>query len=205
MPLTPALLWVLYLNVCNNRGAAQTGKWHNSDLNPGSLVQESERKSDICCLSAYSQRDLEWTGNTQEPEKELPKHPLGLFTCNAYLSKYVVKTELFQWLYTGSMISCGFRLLLLKCNLKYIHKVIFFRQRLTHFFFSLIRYLFIYIIRKVKVKLLSSVWFFVTPWHVAYHISLSMGFSRQEYWSRLPFPSPEDLPNPGIEPGFPAL
>ena len=41
--------------------------------------------------------------------------------------------------------------------------------------------------------------------HLAYQASLSMGFSRQEYWSGLPFPSPEDLPDPGIEPGSPAL
>ena len=51
---------------------------------------------------------------------------------------------------------------------------------------------------KVKVKLLSHVQLFVTPWTVAYHAPPSMGFSRQEYWSGLPFPSPEDLPNPGI-------
>ena len=40
---------------------------------------------------------------------------------------------------------------------------------------------------------------FVTPWTVAHQASLSMEFSRQEYWSRLPFPSPWDLPDPGIE------
>ena len=45
----------------------------------------------------------------------------------------------------------------------------------------------------------------MTPWTVAYQAPLSMGFSRQEYWSGLPFPSPGDLPDPGIEPGFPAL
>ena len=44
-----------------------------------------------------------------------------------------------------------------------------------------------------------------TPWILACQAPLSMGFSRQESWSRLPFPSPEDLPNPGIEPGSPAL
>ena len=44
-----------------------------------------------------------------------------------------------------------------------------------------------------------------TPWTVAYKASPSVGFSRQEYWSDLPFPSPGDLPNPGIEPGSPAL
>ena len=53
--------------------------------------------------------------------------------------------------------------------------------------------------------LFSQVRLFVTPWTVAHHVSLSMEFSRQEYWSGLPFPSPEDLPNPGIEPGSPAL
>ena len=45
----------------------------------------------------------------------------------------------------------------------------------------------------------------VTPWTVAHQASLSMGFSRQEYWSGLPFSSPGDLPNPGIEPGSPSL
>jgi len=45
----------------------------------------------------------------------------------------------------------------------------------------------------------------VTPWTVAHQAPLSMGFSRQEYWSGLPFPSPGGLPDSGIEPGFPAL
>ena len=58
---------------------------------------------------------------------------------------------------------------------------------------------------KVKVKSLSCVQLFVTPWTVAYQAPPSMGFSRQEYWSGLPFPSPEDIPDPGIEPGFPTL
>ena len=58
---------------------------------------------------------------------------------------------------------------------------------------------------KVKVKLLSHVQLFATPWTVAYQAPLSMGFSRQEYWSGLPFPSPGDLPNPGIKPRSPAL
>ena len=61
------------------------------------------------------------------------------------------------------------------------------------------------ILVKVKVKSLSRVRLFATPWTVAYQAPPSMEFSRQEYWSGLPFPSPEDLPNPGIEPGSPAL
>ena len=58
---------------------------------------------------------------------------------------------------------------------------------------------------KVKVKSLSRVQLFATPWTVAYQAHLSIGFSRQEYWSGLPFPSPGDLPNPGIEPESPTL
>ena len=74
---------------------------------------------------------------------------------------------------------------------------------------------------KVKVKLRSSVQLFVTlwtvyetrlvvfnsvtPWTVAHQAPLSMEFSKQEYWSGLPFPFPEDLPDLGIEPRFPAL
>ena len=46
---------------------------------------------------------------------------------------------------------------------------------------------------------------FTTPWTVAHQVPLSMGFLRQDYWSGLPFPSPEDLPNVGIEPMSPAL
>ena len=57
----------------------------------------------------------------------------------------------------------------------------------------------------VCVKSLSRVRVFETPWTVVRQAPLSMGFSRQEYWSGLPFPSPGDLPNPGIEPGSPAL
>ena len=52
---------------------------------------------------------------------------------------------------------------------------------------------------------LSRVRLFAIPWTVVYQASLSMGFSRQEYWSGLPFPSPGDLPDPGIEPMSPAL
>ena len=58
---------------------------------------------------------------------------------------------------------------------------------------------------KVKVKSLSCVQLFVTPRTVAHQAFSSMGFSRQEYWSGLPFPSPEDLPDPGIEPRSPTL
>ena len=60
-------------------------------------------------------------------------------------------------------------------------------------------------LRKVKVKLLSHAQLLATPWTVVYQTPPSMGFSRQEYWSGLPFPPPQDLPNPDIEPRSPAL
>ena len=58
---------------------------------------------------------------------------------------------------------------------------------------------------KVKVKSLSRIRLFATPWTVAHQAPLSMGFSRQEYWGGLPFPSPGDLPDPGIKSKSPAL
>ena len=58
---------------------------------------------------------------------------------------------------------------------------------------------------KLKVKSLSRVQLFATPWTVAHQAPLSMEFSRQAYWSGLPFPSPGDLPNLGIEPGCPTF
>ena len=58
---------------------------------------------------------------------------------------------------------------------------------------------------KVKVKSLSRVRLFATPWTIVYETPPSMEFSKQENWSGLPFPSPGDLPNPGIEPVSPVL
>ena len=56
-----------------------------------------------------------------------------------------------------------------------------------------------------RVKSLSCLRLFATPWTVAHQAPPSIEFSRQEYWSGLPFPSPGDLPDPGIEPRSPAL
>ena len=52
---------------------------------------------------------------------------------------------------------------------------------------------------------LSRVLFFATPWTTAHRAALFVEFFTQEYWSGLPFPTPGDLPSPGIEPGSPAL
>ena len=55
-----------------------------------------------------------------------------------------------------------------------------------------------------RLNLLTCVRLFATPWTVAHQAPLSMKFSRQEYWSGLPYPPPGDLPDPGIEPSSPA-
>ena len=60
-------------------------------------------------------------------------------------------------------------------------------------------------ISQIPCVCISCVQLFATPWTVAHQAPTSMGFSRQEYWSGLPFASPGDLPNPGIEPRSPAL
>ena len=79
-------------------------------------------------------------------------------------------------------------------------------QVMSLFFNMLSRLVITFLSRsKVKVKSLRCVWLFATPWSVAYQASPSMGFSRQEYWGGLPFPSPGDLSNPGIEPWSPTL
>ena len=57
----------------------------------------------------------------------------------------------------------------------------------------------------VCAQLSSHVQLFATPWTIALQAPPPMGFSRLEYWSGLPFPSPGDLPNPGIEPRSPTL
>ena len=62
-------------------------------------------------------------------------------------------------------------------------------------------------VSRKKVKLLSRVQLFVTPWTIVCQVPLSMEFSRLKYWSELPspFPSPGDLPDPGFEPRSPVL
>ena len=64
--------------------------------------------------------------------------------------------------------------------------------------FNMLSRLVVTFLPRSKVKSFSCVRLFVTPWTVAYQAPWSVGFSRQEYWSGLPFPFPGDLPNPGI-------
>ena len=74
-----------------------------------------------------------------------------------------------------------------------------------HWFPKQISFPLILAYKLVHAQSLSCVWLFVTLWTVAHQAPLSMGFSRQEYWSGLPFPSPGDLPKPRMEPSSPAL
>ena len=62
-----------------------------------------------------------------------------------------------------------------------------------------------YQVHESESEVAQSCPLFATPWTVAYQAPPSMGFSRQVYWSGLPFPSPGDLPDPGIKPGSPAF
>ena len=66
-------------------------------------------------------------------------------------------------------------------------------------------YLYIIYILTYESEVISRVRLFATPWTVAHQAPPSMEFSRQEYWSGLPFPSPGDLPDPRIEPRSPSL
>ena len=66
---------------------------------------------------------------------------------------------------------------------------------------TLFQFLVLYKVKSYSHSLSNS----AIPWTVALQAPLSMEFSRQEYWSGLPFPSPGNLPDPGIEPGSPAL
>ena len=81
-----------------------------------------------------------------------------------------------------------------ECSAKYAHNNMYFNSCL-----------YINNIFSFRGLVTKSCLTLVTPWTVAHWASLSMGFSRQEYWRGLPFPSPGDLPNPGIEPTSPAL
>ena len=71
--------------------------------------------------------------------------------------------------------------------------------------FNMLSTLVITFLPRSKVKSLSCVQLFATPWTVAHQAPPSMGFSRQEYWNGLPFSSPRDLPDPGVEPRSPTL
>ena len=96
----------------------------------------------------------------------------------------------------------------LLCSKTWEQSVVEFTQRTKYtviYSFSQESYCYAVCKQKVKVKSLSRVRLFANPWTVAYQAPPSMGFSRQKYWSGLPFLSPGDFPHPGIKPRSPAF
>ena len=88
-----------------------------------------------------------------------------------------------------------------KCNRQVYFIPLTFNKNILQVCDSLFPVVYMYICMCVCVLgHFSCVQLFVTPWTIACQAPLSMGFSRQEYWSGLPFPPPRDLPHPGIEP-----
>ena len=86
----------------------------------------------------------------------------------------------------------------------------FFKWRIPKWFFSeqiydIRQFFFSSFAVSMHIRCFSPVQLFVTLWNIVHQTPLPMGFSRQEYWVGLPFPTPGDLPNPGIKPGSPAL
>ena len=96
----------------------------------------------------------------------------------------------------------------LSLSLQLIPSSIFCDLSIELFIFDWVFFIFSSSLLKCSIMVMKSlrhVRLFVTPWTVAHQAPPSMEFSRQEYWSGLPFPSPGDLPNPGIEPRSPTL
>jgi len=77
-----------------------------------------------------------------------------------------------------------------------VYKSVFYNYTFIHNHISTS----LYVSSHVCVLMVSRVRVFANPWTIVCHVSLSMGFPRQEYWSGLPLPTPGDLPDPGIEP-----
>ena len=143
---------------------------------------------------------------------------LGLLYCRQILHRLS---------YQGLILACySFNLKnFLIESLKYVHRQSYVTpwqqwllwlttksSRIKHIHVSLIRVTCMHLaecqnvgLTRCWVNSLSHVRLFATPWTIAYQAPWSMGFSRQEYWSGLSFPSPGDLPNPGSKAGSPAL
>ena len=125
--------------------------------------------------------------------------------------QYVLSVDFF-WFYPPGV--CGHLIMstyIFFSSKKKIWKIItswLFKDWFSYFFqfwHSISYYILLLKLLKVKVKSISHVRLFATLWTVAHQASPSMGFSRQEYWSGLPFPFPGDLPDPGIKPSSPAV
>ena len=150
-------------------------------------------------LRAFAQIHVHWIDNAFQPSHPLlPTSPLVLS-----LSQH---QGLFQWDTSSHQVAKVLEFQLQHQSFQRIFRI--------HFLY----FLFFWFDLLAEIKLtwgwslgnhdhfawaLSCVWLFVTPWTVGHQAPLSLGFSRQEYWSALPFPHPGDLPDPGMEPMFP--
>ena len=137
-------------------------------------------------LSMGFSRQESWGGLLCPPPEELPK--LGIEPSTP-ASPALQADSFYCWTTGGCLLLINYSF----SNRTEIHWPIPNDKRTNHLSWSL------------KVKPLSRIQLFVTLWTVAYQAPPSMEFSRQEYWSGLPFPFPGDLPDPGLEPGFPSL
>ena len=131
---------------------------------------------------------------TSKPSKLLPETSLSFI----YSNNYSVKTVSESWkvnIFSSSVFELVEHRKHSNTILKY--KILYSYENLTHLSLSL---------SSLSLSLAAKLFLtLTTPWIVARQAPLSMGFSRQEYWSGLPFPSPGDLSDPGIEPRFPPL
>ena len=90
-------------------------------------------------------------------------------------------------------------------QLSLVSRFIFHRKKVETYIYVTIKLEYIPSMCECMLSCFTRVRLFATLWVIAHHSPLSVGFSRQEYWSGLPFPPPGDLLNPGIEPASPAL
>ena len=142
-----------------------------------------------------------------EPPSHLPPHPAPLGCHRALGLSSLRRTENSHWLSILHIVVCMFQCY--SPNSSHPLLPLFHQVCALCLHLSLLNRVplipFLPLNNKVKVKSLSRIRLSATPWTVAYQAPASMGFSRQEYWSGLPFPSPGDLPDPGIEPWSPSL
>ena len=124
---------------------------------------------------------------------------------NFALSGTVVTNHVWHWALEMWLIWTEMHTKCYICPLGFRQSVRRWGRKISHSWSHVVYRLESYFGWKVKVKSLSRVRLFGTPWTVVHQVPPSVGFPRQEYWSGLPCPSPGDLPNSGIEPRSPAL
>ena len=155
------------------------------DYRPGSYVHR-----------IFQARLLEWAAvySSRRSSQSRDRSDISCVSCNWWIRNQADSLSL-PWETLGNMWLEIISTVLLK--IIYIH---------ISTFSSLIKYTSVqYFVILIKKEVAQSFPTLMTPWTAAHQAPLSMGFSRQEYWNGVTFPSPRDLPKPGIEPRSPAL